>query len=87
MKIIFKHFCNRRAAAAASPVIEAPQEEEVPVVDSNLDPENPDWTYDPNEPRYCICNQVSYGDMVACDNEDVSLYNMIFILSIFAFEI
>ncbi|KAF7993125.1 hypothetical protein HCN44_005906 [Aphidius gifuensis] len=34
------------------------------------DPENPDWTYDPNEPRYCICNQVSYGDMVACDNSD-----------------
>lgn len=31
-----------------------------------------EWTYDPNEPRYCICNQVSYGDMVACDNEDVS---------------
>ncbi|XP_031787304.1 inhibitor of growth protein 3 isoform X2 [Nasonia vitripennis] len=34
------------------------------------DPDNPDWTYDPNEPRYCICNQVSYGDMVACDNSD-----------------
>lgn len=49
-----------------------PAEEEMPVVDSNLDAENPDWTYDPNEPRYCICNQVSYGDMVACDNEDVS---------------
>jgi len=29
-----------------------------------------EWNYDPNEPRYCICNQVSYGDMVACDNED-----------------
>lgn len=28
-----------------------------------------EWSYDPNEPRYCICNQVSYGDMVACDNE------------------
>lgn len=38
--------------------------------DALIDPsvENPDWTYDPNEPRYCICNQVSYGDMVACDN-------------------
>ena len=24
---------------------------------------------DPNEPRYCICSQVSYGDMVGCDNE------------------
>lgn len=29
-----------------------------------------EWSYDPNEPRYCICNQVSYGDMVACDNAD-----------------
>lgn len=27
---------------------------------------------DPNEPRYCICNQVSYGEMVACDNVSVS---------------
>ena len=32
-----------------------------------------DWYADPSEPRYCICNQVSYGDMVACDNEDVSI--------------
>lgn len=22
---------------------------------------------DPNEPRYCYCNQVSYGEMVGCD--------------------
>uniref|UniRef100_A0A3P8YR79 Inhibitor of growth protein n=1 Tax=Esox lucius TaxID=8010 RepID=A0A3P8YR79_ESOLU len=29
-----------------------------------------DWGYDPNEPRYCICNQVSYGEMVGCDNQD-----------------
>lgn len=32
-----------------------------------------EWVYDPNEPRYCICNQVSYGEMVACDNADVSI--------------
>lgn len=43
--------------------------------DSLGDGENPDWTYDPNEPRYCLCNQVSYGDMVACDNEDVSTFD------------
>lgn len=30
-----------------------------------------EWTYDPNEPRYCICNQISYGEMVACDNSEV----------------
>lgn len=27
---------------------------------------------DPNEPKYCYCNQVSFGDMVACDGENVS---------------
>lgn len=37
-----------------------------------------DWQPDPNEPRYCLCNQVSYGDMVGCDNEDVSF---LFIIS------
>ncbi|XP_024080912.1 inhibitor of growth protein 3-like [Cimex lectularius] len=26
-------------------------------------------TYDPNEPRYCICNEVAFGMMVACDNK------------------
>lgn len=30
----------------------------------------PDWVYDPNEPRYCLCNQVSYGEMVGCDNPE-----------------
>ncbi|KAG2193297.1 hypothetical protein INT47_008658 [Mucor saturninus] len=25
---------------------------------------------DPNEPKYCYCNQVSFGDMVACDGEN-----------------
>ena len=24
---------------------------------------------DDSEPRYCYCNQVSYGEMVACDME------------------
>lgn len=25
---------------------------------------------DPNEPRYCYCHQVSFGDMIACDGEN-----------------
>lgn len=29
---------------------------------------------DPNEPLYCYCQQVSYGEMVACDNTDVSIW-------------
>lgn len=29
-----------------------------------------DQPIDPNEPTYCVCNQVSFGDMIACDNEN-----------------
>ena len=28
---------------------------------------------DPNEPLYCFCQQVSFGDMVGCDNDSVNL--------------
>lgn len=28
---------------------------------------------DPNEPRYCLCNRVSFGVMICCENADVSL--------------
>jgi len=38
------------------------KEEEVEVADD----------IDPNEPRYCICDDVSYGQMISCDN-NVSL--------------
>lgn len=30
-----------------------------------------DLPIDPNEPLYCYCQQVSYGEMVACDSHDV----------------
>lgn len=57
-------------------MISTPQPVAVPEVSMEVDNANAEvtdgeWTYDPNEPRYCLCNQVSYGDMVACDNEDV----------------
>lgn len=28
---------------------------------------------DPNEPKFCMCRQVSYGSMVACDNASCSI--------------
>ncbi|XP_029437898.1 inhibitor of growth protein 2 [Rhinatrema bivittatum] len=27
-----------------------------------------DFAVDPDEPTYCLCNQVSYGEMIGCDN-------------------
>jgi len=29
-----------------------------------------DMPVDPNEPTYCLCQQVSYGEMIGCDNQD-----------------
>ncbi|KAI8852408.1 inhibitor of growth proteins N-terminal histone-binding-domain-containing protein [Chytridium lagenaria] len=29
-----------------------------------------DLPIDPNEPKYCVCQQVSFGEMVECDNEN-----------------
>lgn len=33
-----------------------------------------DMPVDPNEPTYCLCNQVSYGEMIGCDNPDVRIF-------------
>jgi len=34
-----------------------------------------DMPVDPNEPTYCLCHQVSYGEMIGCDNPDVSAWD------------
>ena len=26
---------------------------------------------DPNEPRYCLCGDVSWGPMISCENAEV----------------
>nr|XP_040124072.1 inhibitor of growth protein 5 [Ictidomys tridecemlineatus] len=35
-----------------------------------------DMPVDPNEPTYCLCHQVSYGEMIGCDNPDVRIENL-----------
>nr|XP_023012819.1 inhibitor of growth protein 3 isoform X1 [Leptinotarsa decemlineata] len=59
-----------QAAVTPTVVTPAPESPNVEVSNQNAEVTDGEWTYDPNEPRYCLCNQVSYGDMVACDNED-----------------
>jgi hypothetical protein len=36
------------------------------VVDATMD-----MRVDPNEPVYCVCRRVAFGDMIACDNPEV----------------
>lgn len=48
-----------------------------PVSEVLLDVHSPDvldMPVDPNEPTYCLCAQVSYGEMIGCDNTDVSTH-------------
>ena len=36
-----------------------------------------DMPVDPNEPIYCNCRRVAYGEMICCDNNEVSFPNQI----------
>ena len=72
--VCFRKTNTAATVAAVAPVATIP----VPVVTPTPAPaetstsERSDLTYDPNEPRYCICNEVAFGGMVACDNKTVS---------------
>ena len=37
---------------------------------------------DPNEPRYCVCNGVSFGEMIACENNQVCCFCYPFLLDL-----
>ncbi|GMY26909.1 PHD finger protein ING1 isoform X2 [Fagus crenata] len=58
---------TRQATAAAAAATEAATTAANP---TGMDLDLP---VDPNEPTYCFCNQVSYGEMVACDNPDCKI--------------
>lgn len=64
---------NVTTAGAVTPPTPTPSTEEAtPEAPADETSAPVDWSYDPNEPRYCLCNQVSYGNMVGCDNPNVS---------------
>lgn len=64
---------QQAAAAAAQQAATTPQVVVEGVDDLAGELQVDDWQPDPNEPRYCLCNQVSYREMVGCDNRDVSV--------------
>ena len=42
--------------------------------DGDIEVDDDDNVIDPSEPRYCVCNRVSFGTMIQCDNVDVGLF-------------
>ncbi|WWD02292.1 hypothetical protein V865_000331 [Kwoniella europaea PYCC6329] len=49
------------------------EEEPAVVLGEGIGQEQFNIPADPNEPRYCYCNQVSYGQMIGCENEECPL--------------
>ncbi|KAK6511951.1 hypothetical protein TWF481_000851 [Arthrobotrys musiformis] len=47
-----------------------PEEDEPQNQDGEYGDDGDDMPIDPNEPTYCLCNRISFGTMVGCDNED-----------------
>eukprot|EP01132_Coremiostelium_polycephalum_P000506 gene506-637_t len=39
----------------------------------NANPNDLDMAIDPNEPTYCFCNRVSFGEMIGCENPDCKI--------------
>ncbi|XP_056110207.1 inhibitor of growth protein 1-like [Rhinichthys klamathensis goyatoka] len=37
---------------------------------ADREPSPTDLPIDPNEPTYCLCEQVSFGEMIGCDNDE-----------------
>jgi hypothetical protein len=63
------------AAAAPQPREKQPQEQKRPDKAAKAEEEEPvngdeEGDEEGDEPRYCYCDEVSYGEMVACDNEN-----------------
>ena len=58
---------TKKKARASKKGKEEEEEVEMEEVDDDGNP------IDPDEPRYCLCNRVSFGTMIQCDNLDVGV--------------
>ena len=53
--------------ATKEPAVNLPDPSQPPMPDLSSQP------LDPDEPTYCHCQQVSFGEMIGCDNEEVDM--------------
>ncbi|KAI1866959.1 hypothetical protein JX265_007535 [Neoarthrinium moseri] len=63
---------KRKAAPRKRPRIKKNAQSQQVEQDAEVEVDDDGNVIDPNEPRYCICNGVSFGTMIQCDNVDVS---------------
>ncbi|CAK1555905.1 unnamed protein product [Leptosia nina] len=62
---------KKGSGASANPTKEQEESADLDSVAGMTHPSDVlDMPVDPNEPTYCLCHQVSYGEMIGCDNPD-----------------
>lgn len=64
---------KRKAAPKKKARTTMRKEKDQPVEIEMEDVDDEGIPIDPNEPRYCVCNRVSFGTMIQCENADVSI--------------
>ena len=64
--MLFLLIFSARATVAKEKETPPPTAQAMPMPDLTSQP------LDPDEPTYCLCQQVSFGEMIGCDNDDVS---------------
>lgn len=63
---------GRGGKTAVGKVVEQAEEEEEEEEEELVDVDDEGNMIDPDEERYCLCNRVSFGTMISCDNVEVS---------------
>lgn len=71
-----KVIVGKRKAAPKKKIRKEDGKDAQPAPTSAIEPEE---YIDPNEARYCICGDVSWGTMIACDNDDVSQFRQLWL--------
>ena len=69
---------QRTAAPRKKNGAKRPKSETQGVEDRVDDVDEEGFPIDPDEPRYCFCGDVSFGQMIQCENNDVRLSRLIF---------
>ena len=60
--------CHGVSRVTKESAVNLPDPAHLPMPDLSSQP------LDPDEPLYCHCQQVSFGEMIGCDNEDVRFH-------------
>ncbi|CDR88461.1 uncharacterized protein SPSC_04288 [Sporisorium scitamineum] len=64
---------GRRSIITTTPTIVSPTTQLPRSTGTIVGPDTSEMPFDPTEPTYCYCDQISFDEMVACDNEDCTI--------------